>query len=154
MPVHRRMGQDRKPQSLAGDVSAIHSAVDSGTRFGAMEGSCWFGPWELRVAFGWLVCLILPSSHRDVVTFYYTLWPTRTKGPIRLGSDTAHHTGCCRDGSPSPPLLPALPPENLKIVSLPATYTRKFLRLWQGCAPPDHLSGDSVNFSLVWRLAC
>lgn len=103
MPVHRRMGQDRKPQSLAGDVSAIHSAVDSGTRFGAMEGSCWIGPWELRVTFGWLVCLILPSSHRDVVTFYYTLWPTRTKGPIRLGSDTAHHTGCCRDGSPSPP---------------------------------------------------
>lgn len=47
-----------------------------------------------------------------------------------------------------PPLLPALPPESLKIVSLPATYTRRFLHPWQGCAPPDHLSGDS-DFSLA-----
>lgn len=89
--------QNRKPQALAGEC-LCHSAVGSGTRFGATEGSCWFGPWELRVAFGWLACLVVPTGN-----FYYMLWPIRTKGPIRLGSDTAHHTGCCRDGSPFPP---------------------------------------------------
>lgn len=130
--------QNRKPQALAGEC-LCHSAVGSGTGFGATEGSCWFGPWELRVAFGWPACLVVPTGN-----FYYMLWPIRTKGPIKLGSDTAHHTGCCRDGSPFP-LLPALPPEILKIVSLPATCTRKFLHPWQGCAPPNHLSGDSCD---------
>lgn len=75
--------------------------MGSGASSGATEGSCWFGPWELRVEFGWLACLMVLNSHRDIVGFYYMLWPFRTEGSIVLGSHAAQYTGCCRDGSPS-----------------------------------------------------
>lgn len=89
-----------------------------------------------RIGFGWLACLMVLSSHRDIVGFYYILWPIRTKGSIVLA---AQYTGCCRDGSLSLLLIPALllrDPQN-------CTFIRKFLHLGQGCVLPCHPSGDS-----------
>lgn len=43
-----------KHQALAGVGGVCHPAVGPGTSSGVTEGSCWFGPWELRVGFGCL----------------------------------------------------------------------------------------------------
>lgn len=98
-----------KGQALAGGGRG-GGLPSPGASSGVTEGSCWFGPWELRVGFGCLACLMVPNSQRDIAAFYYILWPIRTKHSIVLGSHTAQYTGCCGDGSPSL-LRPTLPPE-------------------------------------------
>lgn len=118
-PVHSSLGAGMETSS-SGWEGFCRSAMGSGASSGATEGSCWFGPWELRIGFGWLASLMVLSSHRDIVGFYYILWPIRTKGSIVLGSQAAQYTGCCRDGSPSLLLIPALllrDPQNSPLLS-------------------------------------
>lgn len=125
-----------------------------GASSGVTEGSCWFGPWELRVGFGCLACLMVPNSQRDIAAFYYILWPIRTKHSIVLGSHTAQYTGCCGDGSPSL-LRPTLPPERdpQNCLSTYHLYQKVSLSVVGLCPSLPSLRWLPW-ISLVWGLTC